>query len=297
MKKGVIVVLALALASLGTVPLFSQEAAPDVQETLKALSAEVRNALLKENFHSVSDRMLQMKELGVSYLPDLVGPTKADPGWNRCRRQQMNGVKAVDLIYAATFLKKQEAAEHAALLEELFEALDLRSLADFSGRTFGVIREAMKQPELVDVPAFLDKMTDAFVEEWPVFMSHPETAHYLLDFLYGFTVEFHHISRYFIDHDTAHNLRAALWTKGPTPAPQSWPKAALRVCEAYERHAGKLGIACDILEKLALIRQLAGLVKDQLSAGMKTKTLNPRGAEMSEKLAAARKAILKSRGE
>lgn len=114
-------------------------------------------------------------------------------------------------------------------LEEIITGLDLRSHADFSGRSYATLQKAAEDPGAIDVQALLDELANNLADEIPVTMSSPVTAHFLMDSLYGFSIESAHVMGYFQRNDATGKLRAQLYEEPSQPGREPWMKMA-RAC-------------------------------------------------------------------
>ncbi|HRZ12219.1 MAG TPA: hypothetical protein P5567_07165 [Kiritimatiellia bacterium] len=296
--KMLLVGVALALggtAAVAEAPPAPSEAAPQAAvEALKQLSAEVQEILVRENVHSMFDRTARLQELGLSYQPDLVAPAAIDPAWTRCQQQQFAGIKLFDAVYAIAFQKRQETADAMRALEEIITGLDLRSHADFSGRSYATLQKAAEDPGAIDVQALLDELANNLADEIPVTMSSPVTAHFLMDSLYGFSIESAHVMGYFQRNDATGKLRAQLYEEPSQPGREPWMKMVLRAFAAFERQAAALGLECDAPGKLDVVRSIAQVVEDEQAGRIPPETGAAIWNEIGEQIAAMRRSILRA---
>lgn len=271
------------------------EDAPQVAvEALRQLSAEVQEILARENVQSMFDRTARLKDLGLSYQPDLLAPGRPDPLWSRCQLQQFAGLKLFDAVYAIAFQKRQETADAMQCLDEIVTALDLRSHADFSGRSYAILKKAAEDPGAIDVRQTLNELADSLVAEIPVALSSPVTAHFLMDSLYGFSIESAHVMGYFQRHDATGKLRAQLYDEPARPGREPWMKMVLRAFAAFERQAAALGIDCDAPGKLDVVRSIAQVVEDEQAGRIPEENRAAIWDEIGEQIAAMRRSILRA---
>lgn len=293
--KILLVGVALALGGTAAVAEAPPEEAPQVAvEALKQLSAEIQEILVRENVHSMFDRAARLQELGLSYQPDLVAPVALDPAWTLCQRQQFAGLKLFDAVYAIAFQKRQETADAMKALEEVITLLDLRSHADFSGRSYAVLKKAAEDPGAIDVRNLLDELANSLVDEIPATMSSPVTAHFLMDSLYGFSIESAHVMGFFQRNDTTGKLRARLYEEPARPGREPWMKMVLRAFAAFERQAAALGLGCDAPAKLEVVRSIAQVVEDEQAGRIPPETGVAVWNEIGEQIAAMRRSILRA---
>ncbi|MBN1939320.1 MAG: hypothetical protein JW843_07030 [Candidatus Aminicenantes bacterium] len=291
-RAGWIAVLLAVLASSPPPTASSQAASQEAVDALKKLSVEVQRIVSRDNVRAMYDRTLKLKEMGFSFQAGLLAPRRPDPSWSRCRTRQYAGMKLFDMGYAVAFLKRGEAIDCVEGLEAVFSALDLRSHADWSGRGFNTMRRAADDPESIDPGEILNELVDNLVDEIPTAMSSPETAHYLLDALFGFSIQSAHVAGTFQKDGPDASVRERLYPKSSDAGHESWMSMVLRVFAAFEVEAAKIGLKCEATENLGVIREIADLVKAEAAEKLGPEDRKIRWDRIGTRVAAARAAIL-----
>ncbi len=269
-------------------------------ETLQALSAEVRAIIQPENLRNVFGDAYRLKEMGLSYQPQMTAPSRIEPGADPDRLRQFAGMKQFDTLYALAFRKHQEALDSSRALEAAFNALELRSYADWSGSAFGSLRIAAINPEGTDIPRLLDELADGFFKLIPTAMSTRETAHYLMDFLYGFSIEEAYVVNYFNLNDPAGNFREKMRNLRKTPSgppPEPWARTVCRVFQSFDRASAKIGWKCGSPEKLALYNRLAALMEAEQSGKLSGPKLLAQWNQIHQEITAVREGMLSAKAK
>ena len=265
------------------------EATEKVTASLKQFEAEAQNILTRENVHSMLDRPRLLKEYGVTYQPELVVSDDLASKLSHCNLRIYAGIKMYDAIYAAVFNKGQEVAKSIQAIEEVMQKLDLRSHADFSGHMLGTVRKAASETENINVKEMLDQLTTDALNELPVFMSSSESSHYLMDAIYGFTVEAIYVMGYF--HQTDQN-DSLMKLRMQQPTFMAWINAVDRVLAAFEKAKKDLHIECQPPISLDIMKDVTKLAEAERSGKITTKEGRIQLAVIRERLAKIRASVL-----
>lgn len=263
--------------------------APDaVAQSVKVLFDDVQNMLGQEKVHSQFDMLHRLKEFGITYQPDLVAPNNLTPRLIDEDKRVYSGIKLFDAIYAATFLKRQEVADCVQTIEEIQAALDVRSQADLSGTFFKTLKQSAAEPDSVDVQVLMDQLARDYVGDVPALLSSEATGKYLIEGLYGFTLEISYVLIHFLGHSTDARLRDGILETVDT----NWLYAILDIFDAYNRTYEGEWAAAEAEERLTLIRQMLSHIEAE-RAGEITPEEHPRiWAAMARKVDAIRSVIL-----
>ena len=157
------------------------------------LAAEVGAILAEENVRDAFDLFRIYKDMGFTYQPSLAAPNDLADRLEGGALGAYAGMKLFDAIYAATFLRRQEAADAVAAIERAQDRLDLRSHADVGHEFLRTLRRAAAEPENVDVRVLLERLAADYAREVPAMMAHPESAAHLVDAMYGFTIQLNYV--------------------------------------------------------------------------------------------------------
>ncbi len=265
------------------------EATAEVAAALKQLLAEVQALLTKENVHSMYDRPRLLKETGVTYQPDLVVASDLTPRLSSCNLRIYAGIKMYDAVYAAVFNKKQEVARSLQAIDAAMIKLDLRSHADFSGHIRDTVRKVASETGEVDIRQMLNQLTADTIQELPVFMSSSESAHFLMDCLYGFALEACSVMGYF--HQTDPNDRL-MKLRTQQPAFLGWLNAVDNVFGAFQKSNQDLRVECKRSHSPEFIKTVMKLSEAERSGKITTKEARQQLAGLREQLTQLRASIL-----
>ena len=113
--------MAMGWMLLGAV---ASASAVEVSEALRlAIQSDVE-AIEKET-PQMGEVMAALREIGASYLTELVAPVDVDRYQGVVRRRIMTGTYLMDLTYAATFGRQADAARHRHHLSFPLQLLDV----------------------------------------------------------------------------------------------------------------------------------------------------------------------------
>ena len=135
--------------------------------------------------------MAALREIGASYLPEIVAPVDVDKYQSMGRRRVMTGVYLMDLTYASTFGQREPAARYGQAVYQLLDQLGYPQ-PDMERR----YREALEQ---IDLPGGDERMRQLVKEQeadtsWQEKLRTSEGVDYAVDNLYGFLIEGLHLT-------------------------------------------------------------------------------------------------------
>ncbi len=273
------------------------EAANDGQKTAQAatpldqLAKQVQNLLVKEKIQHRFDLLRRLQAQGLTWQPTAITPNDLVNNLNPQQLRFYAGVKLFDTLYAATFMQKKAVSEQLATLEAINNKLDLRSYADLSGKLLATLNKALAAPESPNLQALIEQLAADYAGDIPALMSSQQGADYLLDSLYGFTVETGSLLGNFhrLDPKGEGNLMKSL--RLPENGITEWMQTLVALFEAYGRANETISVNGKSVEKLAFIREvLDGHYKHRKDPGYKPAD---RGAVFVQ-AAAIRSAMLES---
>ena len=157
----------------------------EVSEELRLSIQRDIDAIGKEG-PQMGEVMAALREVGASYLPELVAPIQVDKYQTPERRRMMAGVYLMDLTYAATFDQRDATARYG---QSVYELLDLLGFPqpDMERR----YREALEQ---IDMPGGDARLRELAKEPnkdpiWQEMLRTGEGVDLVADELYGFLIE------------------------------------------------------------------------------------------------------------
>ncbi len=261
----------------------------ELVQSAKALKNEVEALFDREKVRSRFDMMRKLKAYGISYQPDLTAPVDLAGRLIPEDQRTYAGIKLFDAIYAATFLKRQETADSIRAIEEVEDALDLRSYADLSRTFLKTLKQAAAEPENIDTEKLLSQLADDYVDEIPALMSSEETARYLIEGLYGFTIQTSHVLGFFYRQAiTEVELDRGVHAQNDT----SWLYAILDIFSAYHRIDRENRSVEEAEERLAVIRQMLAAIEGERDGTMSEEEQDAAWAEIAGKVDRIRSVVL-----
>ena len=172
------------LAAVLAAPAFevSEELRLEIQRDVEAVQKETPR---------MGEVMAALREIGASYLPELVAPVDVDKYQGMQRRRIMTGVYLMDLTYASTFGQREPAARYGQAVYQLLDQLGYPQ-PDMERR----YREALEQ---IDLPGGDERLRQLVKEQeadtsWQEKLRTREGVDYAVDHLYGFLIEGLHLT-------------------------------------------------------------------------------------------------------
>ena len=170
--------LVLLAASLAASALeISDELRMEIQRDVEAVQKEGPK---------MGEVMAALREIGASYLPEIVAPADIDKYQHMERRRIMTGVYLMDLTYAATFGRNEPAARYGQAIYQLLEQVGYPQ-PDMERR----YREALAQ---IDQPGGDERLQQLAKEQeqdasWQEKLKTGDGVDFVADNLYGFMLE------------------------------------------------------------------------------------------------------------
>ena len=172
------------LAAVLAAPAFevSEELRLEIQRDVEAVRQETPQ---------MGEVMAALREIGASYLPELVAPVDVDKYQGMQRRRIMTGVYLMDLTYASTFGRQADAARCGQAVYQLLEQVGYPQ-PDMERR----YREALEQ---IDQPGGDERLEQLAKEQeqdasWQDKLRNGEGVEFVADNLYGFLLEGLHLT-------------------------------------------------------------------------------------------------------
>lgn len=252
MKKTLLVwMISLAFLAL---PAYGADSKPSANATgsPEQIASQVKDLLTKERIYNAFDMMRRMQEGGVTWQPQLCAPSDLAGKLTDEQLRIYAGIKLCDAVYAATFLQRKAVAESVEAIEQAQEKLKLRSYADISAKYFTTLKKAAADPQSVDLRQLLDQVAADFVQDIPALMSNPETADYLLNVMYGFTIEYLNTMGFFyrMGDDALLKLNAVIYKQ---PDRKEWYPVLLNLFKSFDRMNETMAVSGGTIVKVKFV--------------------------------------------
>ncbi len=289
MKRWCVVIgLAVWVAAGSAVRAAEDVPAETVAKSLQQIAAETKAILVKDKIHDAFDWYRKMKEFGVTYQPRLAAPNDLVGRLDKEQLRLYAGVKLIDALYAVTFLKRQDVADCVRVMEQIDDALQLRSYADLNNHFLHTLKKAAERPEELDVQRLIDQLSSDYVSELPALLASVETADYLIDGLYGMVIEMSYITGSLWNAENAAQMQAG-FNQFPTSGTISM---LLSIFEAFDRMDENIRVSGKTEEKLAVLRKMYQLERGEQSGQLTDEEAEPGWIEAGSKIAEIRMSIL-----
>lgn len=223
---------------------------------LEQIAAEVDHLLVKDKIHNRFDLLRRLQSQGLTWQPSLLAPNDLVGKLDEEGLRFYAGVKLLDALYAATFMQKQAVAESIQTMEAINEKLNLRSYADLSGNFFKTLKQAAAAPESVDVQQWIDQLATDYVKDIPPLMSNPKSAEYLIDSLYGSTIETGYLMGRFYREKLPVESQLMTAVAKPDIGITEWMRTLESLFAAAGRSDETLLVDGKPVEKMALIKEI-----------------------------------------
>ncbi len=174
----------LALAVAGWMATVAASAF-EISEELR-LSIQRDIEAIEKDGAQMGEVMAALREVGASYLPELVAPIDVEKYQTPERRRLMTGVYLMDLTYAATFDQRAATARYGEAVYQLLDRLGFPQ-PDMERR----YREALEQIDLPGGDARLRELAKEPGKDpvWQEMLRTGEGVDLVADELYGFLIE------------------------------------------------------------------------------------------------------------
>ena len=230
--------------------------ADDLAKPIEQVAAEVDRLLVKDKIHNRFDLLRKLQEQGLTWQPTLLAPNDLVNSLDEKGLRFYAGVKLLDAIYAATFMQKQAVAESVQTIEAINDKLNLRSSADLSGDFFKTLKKAAAAPESVNVKELIDQLATDYVKDIPPLMSNPKSAEYLIDSLYGATIETGYLMGQFYQNKLPVEDKVMKAVAKPDIGITEWMRTLDSLFAAAGRSHETLLVNGKPVEKMALIKEI-----------------------------------------
>ena len=159
--------------------------AVEISEALRlAIQGDIET--IDKETPQMGEVMAALREVGASYLPELVAPVDVDHYQGVVMRRLMSGIYLMDLTYASTFGRQADAARYGEAVYQLLELVGFPQ-PEMERR----YREALEQ---IDEPGGDERLRQLVKEQernklWQDKLQTSEGVELAADNLYGFLLE------------------------------------------------------------------------------------------------------------
>ena len=290
MRKGLFALM-MALV-LFTIPAYGAESVPIANESksLEQIASEVKTLLVKEKIQNIFDLFRRLQEYGVTWQPELLAPNDLVGKLDADQLSMYAGVKLFDAVYAATFMQRQALSDAVLTIEGIQEKLNLRAYADLSGNIFATLKKAAAEPEAVNVQQLIDQLATDYVRDIPALMSNARSADYLINALYGFTIELAHAKQFFfsLSSDLHDKLDIGLHKQ---PDRTEWDPIMVKLFKAFDRMDETVRVSAESTRKIKAIEQMVA-AREADPTPVETDATRVAWKEITAQLVVIRAAIL-----
>lgn len=236
------------------------KAKPDqvqVKKALDKIAAEVNNVILaREKIHNRFDLLRRLKEQGLTWQPSLIAPNNLINTLEPEKLRFFAGAKFLDALYAATFSQGKAVTDQLQTLQAINEKLDVRAYADLKGTVIDSLNKAAANPDAMDLQKMIDDLATHYTGDISALTASEQGVRYLLDSLYGFTVETGYMLGNFhrLDPKGEGTLMKAL--RQPENSIVEWMEAIVALYDAYGLSNDTIIVNGQKTQKLGFIKQI-----------------------------------------
>jgi len=281
----IVLLLAAGHPALKADPQAATKPTPSVDQVV----TQVKALLAKERIQTRFDLVRQLQQQGLTWQPSLLAPNDLVGRLSDESLRYYAGIKLFDAVYAATFMQRQAVADAVRTIEQIQDKLNVRSYADLGGGAVATLRKAAAEPGKANVPELVDQLAGDFSRDVPALMANPRSAAYLVDVLYGFTIETGFMLGYFYRADAKGQgtlMKAIPQQKGGIT---DWLEVLLQVHEAVGRGGETITVKGKAVPKMDLIREIIRVRKE---AGQSPEKIAASRTSVYGQAATIREAIL-----
>jgi len=257
-------------------------------KSLQQVAADAKKIVTQDKIHDLMDWYRKMKDYGMTYQPTLTAPNDLVGKLNESQLRRYAGIKLMDALYAATFQQRQAVAECVHTIEQIQDALDLRSHADLNQYFLHTLKVAANQPEELDVQQLLEQLASDYILELPDMLSTLQTADYLIDGLTGMIIEMDYITGSLWTPENAEKFQEG-FRQFPTSGTGNM---LLSLLETFGQLEESHRTRDNAPEEWAVIRQIVDLEQGEQSEQLTPEQAEPGWIEAAAKILKIRTSIL-----
>ena len=192
-------------------------------------------AAIEKSGPQMGEVMAALREIGASYVPELVAPVDIDKYQGMGRRRIMSGVYLMDLTYASTFGQKEPSARYGQAVYQLLDQVGFPQ-PDMERR----YREALEQ---IDQPGGDERLRELVKEQeknkiWQDKLQTGDGVELTADSLYGFLLEGLYLTS------------ELCFLSNYDPASMAYVAYIRDSCEAYKKLLFRLGESPEFAESV-----------------------------------------------
>lgn len=262
-----------------------------VTQSLEQISAEVQGVLAQEKINNAFDLFKRLSAHGITWQPSLLAPNNLAERLNDEQLRMYAGIKLFDALYAATFKQRKAVAEAVAVIEDVQDKLDLRAEADLSSALFTTLKRAAADPHGIDLDKTFGHLAASYIQDVPVLMANPRSAEYLVDSLFGLTIQQAYMRGKF--HNALHDAGDFALDKGAQGQPDrgEWEEVMLTLLKVAAPVDKTLTVNGRTIAKADLIAKMHAAYRADTTPE-ETYAIQAQWTEVNKEVAATRAAIL-----
>ena len=280
--------LVVSIFTAGTAGWAQIAATVEAAKSLDQIATDVKTVLVQERIQDTFDMYRKLKDFGVTYQPSLTAPNDLVGKLDEEQLRLYAGLKLFDAIYAATFMQRKEVSDCVDTIEQIQEALQLRSYADLNNYFLHTLKKAATRPEEVDIPQLIAQLSTDYANELPDLLSSVESADYLIDSLYGFYIELNYVTGALMSTTAAPQIEQGF---NQVKTADIY-KMLLDVFEAFDRMDEEIRVSGETKEKLEVMRKMYELDLAEEAGTITDEEGNPVWLEQGLTIMAIRASIL-----
>lgn len=262
-----------------------------VTQSLEQISAEVQGVLAQEKINNAFDLFKRLSAHGITWQPSFLAPNNLADRLSDEQLRMYAGIKLFDALYAATFKQRKAVAEAVAAIEDVQDRLDLRAEADLSSALFTTLKRAAADPQGIDLDKTFGHLAASYIQDVPVLMANPRSAEYLVDSLFGFTIQQTYMRGKF--HNALQEAGNFALDKGAQSQPDrgEWEEVMLTLLKVAAPVDKTLTVNGRSIAKADIIAKMGAALRADPTP-VETDAIKAQWAEVNKEVAAIRTAIL-----
>ena len=209
-----------------------------------------------EKVHHRFQLLRQLQGQGLAWEPSLLAPNDLVDKLGEEGLRFYAGTKLFDALYATTFAQSQAILDAVKTLESIQEKLNIHSFAAPEGKFLATLKKCASEAEPTKAGQYIDQLALDFSQDIPQMLSKPDSTTYLLDALYGFTIETGYVLAQSHKADRKGDGKIMKSVSQQNKAITDWLLALKKLFSAYDRLGETLEVKGKSVKKMALIDEI-----------------------------------------